>query len=138
MGKVIWSNSLSIDVGLIDDQHKLWIEKLNKVSDAIEKHEGPHQIAQTLGFLIDYTKLHFETEEKHMTAHNYPDLPAHRKMHMNLNDTLNELVQDYDEEGATHMLADYLNNFLSNWLVDHIKEVDLKFGTFLKEKGITL
>ncbi|MFC2133109.1 bacteriohemerythrin [Bacteroidota bacterium] len=138
MAKVIWDNSLSIDVGLIDDQHKLWIEKFNKVSEAVEKHEGPNQIAQTLGFLIDYTKLHFDTEEKHMGANNYPEFEEHRKMHEELKKTLEDLVQDYDEEGATHMLADYLNNFLSNWLINHIKEVDLKFGKFLQEKGISL
>ena len=138
MAKVIWDNNLSIDVGLIDDQHKLWIEKFNKVSDAVEKHEGPHQIAQTLGFLIDYTQLHFETEEKHMTAIDYPEFNEHRKMHEELKITLADLVQDYDEEGATHQLADYLNNFLGNWLIKHIKEVDLKFGKYLNEKGITI
>lgn len=138
MAKIVWDNSLSINVGLIDDQHKMWIEKLNKVSEAVDKHEGPHQIVQTLGFLIDYTKLHFATEEKHMEANNYPDFGAHKKMHEELTITLNDLVRDYDEEGATHMLADYLNNFLSNWLINHIKSVDLKFGAYLKEKGITL
>ena len=138
MAKVIWDNSLSINVGLIDEQHKLWIEKLNKVSNSVAEHEGPHQIAQTLGFLIDYTQLHFETEEKHMAANNYPEFENHKKLHENLKNTLAELVQDYDEEGATHLLAEYLNNFLSNWLINHIKEVDLKFGKFLQEKGISI
>ena len=138
MGNIKWTTKLSINVELIDDQHKIWIDKYNKVSDAVDNHEGPHQISQTLSFLIDYTKLHFETEEKHMLANNYPEMDAHKAKHNELRKTLNDLVRDYDEEGATHELADYINNFLGNWLVTHIKEVDVKLGKFLKEKGVKL
>ena len=45
---------------------------------------------------------------------------------------------DFREEGATYTLAESLNTLLGNWLIKHIKAVDQEFGTFLKEKGITI
>ncbi|OGU54003.1 MAG: hypothetical protein A2V66_17790 [Ignavibacteria bacterium RBG_13_36_8] len=138
MAEVIWDNSLLIGVGLIDDQHKIWIDKFNKLASAVECRQGPYQISQTLSFLIDYTDLHFSTEEKHMAASSYHGLAAHKKKHDDLKDTLNELVRDYNEEGAYNALADHINNFLAKWLIDHIKQTDQKFGAFLREKKIEI
>ena len=40
--------------------------------------------------------------------------------------------------GATAGLADSINTLLVNWLLNHIKETDVKFGEFLAEKGVVL
>ena len=133
-----WDDSLSVGIELIDDQHKTWIQRLNSIAAAIERHEGPRKIAETLDFLIDYTEFHFATEEQHMAANNYPGLDEHRLQHEELKDTLKNLGQDFDEEGATHALAHAVNTFLGNWLIEHIRETDQQFGSFLRAKGITL
>jgi hemerythrin len=138
LNKIEWNDSLSVGVALIDEQHKEWIKHLNDLAAAFDSHLGVEHIAQTLGFLIDYTYYHFGTEEKHMTAHNYPGLAAHRLKHGELKTTLKNLVDDFQEEGATQPLADAIDTFLGNWLINHIEEVDRAFGTFLKENGITI
>ncbi|MBC8371990.1 MAG: hypothetical protein H8E53_00220 [Planctomycetes bacterium] len=51
---------------------------------------------------------------------------------------MERLVDDFQEEGATHILADFLETFLGNWLVDHIRGTDVQFGAHLKDKGIEL
>jgi hemerythrin len=138
MNKIRWDDSLSIGIELIDEQHKKWLEHLDNVSTAIESQQGLGQIAKTLGFLDDYTRFHFSTEEKHMTENDYPGLKGHRAKHEELKGTLANLIQDFEEEGATHTLADSINTFLGNWLVNHIQQVDQQFGAFVKEKGIVL
>ena len=138
MEKLEWRDSLSIGVDLIDDQHKNWLNRFNNLAQAIEARERQGQLVKTLDFLVDYTKLHFDTEEKHMTANNYPGYDEHKAKHDKLKTTLDNLVDDFQDEGATQMLADYLSTFLGNWLVTHIKEVDIQFGKFLSEKGITI
>jgi len=138
MPQINWTDSLAIGIPLIDDQHKTWITRLNAVAAAIASHQGPDQVALTLGFLIEYTQFHFATEEKHMTANAYPELEQHRARHDELRTTLDNLVQDFEEEGPTHSLADAVNTFLGNWLTNHIEAVDQRFGAFLKDKGITL
>jgi hemerythrin-like metal-binding protein len=133
-----WNDNLAIGVDLIDGQHKTWIERVNAVSTAIEKLQGPQRIAEALQFLGEYTQFHFATEERCMTEHGYPQAEAHKAKHEELKKTLADLEEEYNEEGATHILAESIDTFLSNWLVRHILDVDQAFGAFLKEKGISL
>lgn len=133
-----WNDSLSVGIELIDDQHKMWIQRLNDISAAIDSRQGPREIAKTLGFLVDYTDFHFATEERHMTDNAYPALDEHRRKHEELKGILANLVQDFEEEGATHILADFVQTLLCNWLTEHILNVDTQFGRFLKEKGISI
>lgn len=138
MAKIEWNDNLSIGVDVVDEQHQMWIQKFNDIASAIEHREGPHRIGETLNFLIDYTKFHFNSEEKYMAEHNYPGLAEHHTLHEELKKTLADLEYDFREEGPTHELADYINTFLVNWLVKHIQHVDYKFGEYLNEKGVKI
>ena len=138
MPKIQWSDDLSVGIDLIDQQHQMLIERINDVSAAVEAHHGVEKIAKTLDFLVEYTRFHFSTEEQHMKTHGYPGLEDHHAKHKELKSTLADMERDFREEGATHGLADSLNTLLGNWLIKHIKGVDLPFGTFLREKGVAL
>ncbi len=138
MAEVKWSDSLSVGVDLIDEQHKMLIQRLNDVSKAVQVHHGAVEIARTLSFLADYTDFHFSAEEKHMKANDYPGLGDHLVKHAEYKQTIKNLSDDFEEEGATAGLADSINTLLVNWLLNHIKETDVQFGTFLREKGVVL
>jgi hemerythrin len=138
MEKVQWNDSLSVGVKLIDEQHKMLIQRLNEISKAIDSRQGPREIVRTLTFLIEYTHFHFSTEEKHMKANSYPGLEHHMAQHEEFKVTLANLENDVVEEGATYILADSLDTFLVNWLIKHISGVDLEFGMFLQNNGITI
>lgn len=138
MQNVQWDESLSIGVTLVDEQHKALIQRLNRVSAAVEVREGPTEIIRTLGFLTEYTDYHFATEEKHMAATQYPGLSLQEQKHQEFRDTLAGLRQDFEEEGSTQGLAESVNTLLWNWLVKHICDVDQQFGAFLAEKGIEI
>ena len=73
-----------------------------------------------------------------MAEFGYPDREAHQAKHRELRATLADLDEDFGQEGATNKLADAVNTFLGNWLVSHIRTVDLKFGAYLKEKGFMI
>ena len=126
---------MSVGIPMIDEQHKTWIDRVNDLSRAIAEHAAERQIALTLGFLSDYTQFHIATEERYMAAYTYPGLEEHRRKHKEVAATLANLVRDFEEEGPTQILADAVTMFLSNWLIQHIQQVDHKFGVFIKEKG---
>jgi hemerythrin len=138
MAQIEWDNSLSIGVKLIDEQHKMLIKRLSDLSKAIKITQGEVKIATTLDFMVDYTDFHFTAEEKHMTEHNYPGLEYQKQQHAEFKGHLKRLVEDFEEEGPTKALSTSINVFLLNWLINHIKGVDHKFGEFLKEKGFEL
>ena len=133
MKNIEWSPKLAIGVEVIDGQHQQWIQRFNNVAAAIAAQEGPVQIGKTLDFLISYTQQHFATEEKIMTAAGYPDLPAHLAQHRELTQTLQDLLRDFEEEGATQKLADTVGSYLRNWLINHIQKTDRKFGVFAQQ-----
>ena len=138
MAKMQWDVSLSVGVDLIDEQHKMWIGRLGELSRAIEAHQVVSESVRALEFLIEYTKLHFSTEEDAMDKHAYPGVEEHKQKHEELRTTLAGLEQDFREDGLTPALTDAVNNVLLNWLVNHIKTIDVAFGAFLKEKGIVI
>lgn len=138
MSKIKWDESLSIGVELIDEQHKKWIEHIQNVQAAIEARRGMPQIANTLDFLINYTQFHFSTEEKSMSETGYSELENHRAKHEELKGTLDNLIEDFREDGVTEKLSEAIGTFLGNWLRNHIRVVDQAFAAFLKEKRIQL
>ncbi|MBN1223762.1 MAG: hemerythrin family protein [Candidatus Aminicenantes bacterium] len=136
MNKIEWEDSLSVGVNQIDEQHKMLIQKLKDLSDAINEGHEYSKILKTLDFMIDYTDFHFSTEEGTMAENDYPGLDLQKKQHEEFKATLNNILEDYKEEGPTSSLAESINVFLFNWLIKHIKGVDSKLGEFFAEKGI--
>jgi hemerythrin-like metal-binding protein len=138
MAKVEWDDSLSVNVDLIDEQHKMLIQRLSDLHEAVGAHKGPNEIVRTLNFLSEYTEFHFGTEETHMKANDYPEMAEHMKLHDEFRGTITSLGEDFEEEGATASLADSIEILLVNWLLKHIRGTDVRFGQFLREKGIVL
>jgi len=135
MTEIKWDDSLSVGIKLIDEQHKMLIQRIKNLSDAVDSSRGLEQIMKTLDFMMDYTEFHFSTEEKHMKEQGYQGFEAHQKQHEEFVSTLDQMVEDFDEDGATEALSTSINTYLINWLIKHIKSVDRKFGEFLQEKG---
>lgn len=138
MKEITWTPDLSVGIELIDEQHKMLIQRISDLSQALESGQGPAKIASTLNFLIDYTNFHFNAEEEAMKGNSYPGLEAHQKQHAQYKATLANLEEDLEEEGATQGLADSIDTLLVKWLFDHIKSIDVAFGKYLKEKGIEI
>ena len=138
MNEVKWTDDLSVGVELIDEQHKMLIEHLNNLAKAVEKQQGPTEIASTLNFLIDYTDFHFSMEERNMKAHNYPGLETHKAQHEEFKTILAYMESEFRDDGPTTILAESIDTLLVNWLLKHIRVVDVEFGTFLESNGMAM
>ena len=138
MAKIEWDDNLSIGIDIIDEQHKMLIQRLGDLTRAMEMKQGEMEITKTLEFMIDYTDFHFSSEEKHMAQNNYPGLEYQKKEHEQFRSTLKRIVEDFEQEGPTRALVDSINTFLGNWLIKHIKQVDLEFGEFLNDRGLVI
>jgi len=66
MVKIEWNDNLATGIELIDEQHKMLLEKLNDISLAIERQLRVEVITKTLDFMMDYTDFLFSDEEKYM------------------------------------------------------------------------
>ena len=73
-----------------------------------------------------------------MKANTYLHMDEHFRLHAELRSTLDNLVVDFEDEGTTDELSDYINTFLNNWLISHIQTIDTKFGAWAKENGVNI
>jgi len=137
MTEIKWDSSLSVNIDLIDSQHKELIKRISDISEAVDSHQSPEVILNTLSFMSEYTDFHFSTEETHMKNHQYPAMDRHLIQHEEFKAMVRTMIDDFQEEGATPALGKSINTYLLNWLIDHIKGIDSKFGEFLRSKSFS-
>ncbi|HZJ57536.1 MAG TPA: bacteriohemerythrin [Clostridia bacterium] len=128
-----WSPSLSVGIELLDNQHKIWIERAEKLFDAGKKNQAKEYIGEMLDFLEDYTKKHFKDEEKYMREIGYPGFEEQRKAHAVFIERLAKLQADYKESGGNISVIVKANRIVVDWLINHITRMDKKIGEFVKE-----
>lgn len=75
-----WDSSFSVNIEVIDNQHKQIIQYINDLNVAFSYNEM-YLIKEVLDNLIDYTKSHFSFEENLMKEAGYNMLEDHKKAH---------------------------------------------------------
>jgi hemerythrin len=134
MAYIDFTNKLSVKVNIIDQQHKKLIEIINDLHDAMAAGQGKVVMDDVLGRLIEYTKMHFSTEERLMAQYAYPDRLVHEKQHNDLTSEVGQLYIKVKENKMSVTIETM--DFLKNWLNHHILETDKKFGEYLVSKGV--
>ncbi len=134
MNKIEWDPSLSTGIKSIDYEHKMLIERLNAVIEAIDKNQGEGTIAKTLDFLLDYTNFHFSNEEKFISGHGYPGLELQQKQHKEFKEFVNKLILDFQQDGAVKDIANQIRDFIFTWLINHIMQVDRQLSNFVTKE----
>ena len=117
---------------MIDAQHKILINKVNKLQSCIQNENSFDNLSILLDELLEYTIYHFEMEEELFNNSRYSEKDSHLKEH----DTFSSYIKGFlDIKNRDNILeAKNLLKYLNNWIVYHIKEVDMKYVPFLKEK----
>lgn len=135
MQHIEWDESFSVGVKSIDEQHKVWFEKLNNLSAAVDSNQNTHRISETLDLLMDFVEFHFAAEESLMTARKYPAFAQHKSEHHEFRMILMDLFGlEVEEDDAVGKIADSINNFQISWLKNHIQQTDRRFANFLRAK----
>jgi hemerythrin len=134
MALIEWSDKYSVNIALIDEQHKKLIDLLNVLGDAMTVGKGTSVLGNVLTDLVAYTKYHFNTEEELFIKHDYAGYDVHKQQHDDLTAQVVKLKEEFDK--GNWMLTIDTMKFLSTWLTDHIVAEDKKYGPYLNEKGV--
>ena len=133
-GLIRWDDSLSVNIALVDRQHRKLVELINQLFEALRAGKGKEALAPVLESLVDYTQRHFTDEERMMNSHGYPGLEEHREAHAHLIARVTEFQTKLAQGKET--ISSELFNFLKSWLLHHIKEKDKAYAPFLNSKGV--
>ncbi len=130
-----WSDELLVGNAAIDQQHRQLLALINELHEAMTRGRGTSVLRQIVDGLIEYTHVHFTTEESYFEACDYPDCAAHKQQHQDFVAKVTDFKQGLDE-GRLMLTLDVMS-FLGEWLVDHIQGSDASYAPFLHHEGVS-
>lgn len=128
-----WDKSLETGNYTIDGQHQQLIATLNKLIIANNEGAADSILQETVDFLITYAEQHFHDEEELQIKYHYPKYQAHKQMHDNFRVVVNTLKDRLSHEGCTPALINNTLVTMSDWLIMHIKEEDLRLAIYIQQ-----
>jgi diguanylate cyclase (GGDEF)-like protein/hemerythrin-like metal-binding protein/PAS domain S-box-containing protein len=117
---------LAVGVPVIDRQHARMALLLNRVADAVKSGQERDRVTELLDELVAFTRHHFETEQRLMERHGYPEALAHAQEHRRLLADLLSIRTLADGGSRMRTLQS-----LKEWLVSHIAHGDRELGESL-------
>jgi len=134
MAAITWSESLSVKIESIDDQHKKLIEMINDFYENISKRTNNENIIVLIDGMKKYTIEHFSYEERYMKQFGYPEYEQHKQEHDNFIARVTVLEEKFKK--GTIILSYEITSFLKDWIKYHIQNSDMKYTSFFKNNGM--
>jgi len=130
-----WNERMAIGHDVIDQQHRELFRRFDILIEACRQACGKERIEELLYFLDSYVVTHFREEEGLMEGHAYPGVDEHKAQHRYFTGRLDALKADLKAKGVSTHLVISTNQILLKWIIQHIKNIDVQFGAFLKTRA---
>lgn len=134
MALIEWKDNMSVGVEVFDLQHKKLISIIRQLSDAVENGKGQEVLGEILDLLIEYTKVHFTSEEVQFERLGYRDSDIHKAEHDAYKKEIVALKRRFDD-GKLVLSGNVLHS-MSSWWSHHILLTDKMYLPFFKEQGL--
>ena len=126
-----WDDKYSVGISIIDEDHKKYIDTINKVILVKKNNDNPEGVKKVLREMTNYVLTHFKTEETYMIEFNYPEYQFHKEEHHDFSKKVIEYCERVND-GDSHFANEILE-YLKQWLVNHIQVTDKNISTVSRE-----
>ncbi len=129
-----WDEGISTGVGSMDTEHRLQVSLVNALEEVLRQDQDRALADRTFNQLVEFTSVHFHSEELMMRLYAYPQLDVHGAAHGKLLEQVRAIQAKYaegDTAAALEVIAE-----LRGWLVNHIKSMDQGFALWLAKNDI--
>lgn len=131
---IVWGKENEIGIPIIDEQHRGLVSSINSFHYFIKEGAGIEAVRPTIITLVQYIDIHFRTEEPLLKSAGYPDFDNHILLHRRLTEETEKIVRKTIADGTPYIALD----FLKNWWLNHINNIDRKYAPSVKKHlGIT-
>ena len=129
-----WSHECIVGVQAMDDQHGILMDTLNELRRMLVKGAERRNICLQLERLIDFTQMHFHSEEQLLRQHGFPRTDEHRNAHHALLTRLYKALENLNREEIIHFSS--VLQFLPAWYQEHVEQLDQPYGIWLNDHGV--
>jgi hemerythrin-like metal-binding protein len=126
---IVWNESNNVGISIIDEQHRGIISTINSLYHFIQRGQGEDILRSIMVMLVQYTNIHFNTEETLMEESGYPEIEGHRELHQSLYDKTKAMSFDAGRNTDPEKVL----RFLKEWWLGHINKEDKKYVPYLKK-----
>lgn len=121
----MWKEEYSVSNAALDGEHKKLFGLLKQLRSQDPKLKGSEdRLHWYLNEMMEYSRLHFEHEEREMEKSGYPGAKEHAKLHMGYVERVSMMC--LDAMGGTLPISE-LSLFLEQWWAGHILAEDKKY-----------
>ncbi len=122
---VEWTERFNTGNPLVDAYHQVFFQMVKEFGASLQQ-ENPAPMADRIAFLVDYTFMHFDSEERLMERAAYPDLAAHREIHARFRERVEAVHRQFQENPSTFRAEEVLS-LVQDWFAHHILGEDMRF-----------
>ena len=123
-----WNPSLATGVNTVDTEHQEIFRQVATMNQAMIDGKGQAELKKIIDFVDDYIVTHFSHEEKIMDDYRCPVAEANKQAHTKFIANFKTLKQKFDSKGASSSLVLDISSMISDWLINHIKQIDSQLG----------
>ena len=134
MAYLNWSDSLSVKVSSVDDQHKKLFDLINSFYEGISQGSNKETMLKLIMGLKNYTVTHFTHEERLLRQAGYPDFDNHKRQHEDFIKKVNEFQEKYTS--GKLILSLEVTGFIKTWITEHIMKTDKMYVAHLTNAGL--
>jgi hemerythrin len=130
-----WNHACSVGVRAMDDQHGILMDAINALRLALVRGAGRERICELLDEFIEFTRMHFWSEEQLMEQTGFAGLEEHRAEHHRM---MADILQSAHrlQYGKGVQLRPLLCG-LHHGFLHHIETMDQKYVPWFHEHGVS-
>src|ERR1700751_112176 len=133
MNDTLQARPVKVGEKVSDSEHDLQMQMLDSLAAAIEKGGDFAPMRYLLEQFIEFSDMHFLSEQLVMRLHGYPGYEPHLEQHTRLMKKVREVRSNLLQGENEPSLG--LVQELREWLVPHIAQEAAAFGLYLKKQG---
>ncbi len=122
---ITWKDYYSVNNPALDAEHQQIIACINELHEAMQGAADSSTTRRVLDKLVQYTRTHFEHEEKFLRDVGFPNYDAHKALHDNMRQRTLSLRTHLTLVTARDVLV-----FLKDWWLEHIQGEDKMYASY--------
>lgn len=131
---IAWNDSLSLNIEVLDEQHKEIVDLINELYDVIKRNASEYVITNIFNELERKLNHNFKKEENLFDRSKWSGGKDHKAQHDRFLDDLKDIKNVFKTKQPALIALVKLDKLFTTSYMDHLRIEDKKYVNWIKEK----